>query len=72
MSMTNEELERLVMELQERVRHLEDGDLKCQGCGEFKDDVCDRDDNYAQAIGGDEGARHTMCDDCDYRNAMSI
>ena len=46
--------------------------MKCQGCGEVKPDVSCRPNAYANDVGNDPDAMHTVCDECDYHNRMDI
>lgn len=46
--------------------------MKCESCEEEKEDVSYRSNGYAQDVGNDPSAMHTVCDDCDYQNKMDI
>lgn len=47
-------------------------DKKCTVCGKVSEDVCYRPNRYAQDVGNDPTAYHTVCDECDYQNCMDI
>lgn len=44
----------------------------CEICKKKKPDVCRRPDYFAREIYGEEGAFHSVCDDCDYGNRQEI
>lgn len=48
------------------------GYLKCEVCGKQTEDVSYCPNSYAQEIGNDPDAHHTVCGDCDYDNRMDI
>lgn len=45
---------------------------KCTHCGSTDDSVSYRPNAYAQDVGNDSTAYHTVCDECDYQNRMDI
>ena len=49
----------------------EEGEV-CGSCRERKLSVSTRTNNYAEDVGCEEGAKHTVCDECDYENTMDI
>lgn len=46
--------------------------IKCENCGSTSDDVSYRPNAYANDVGNDPDAMHTVCDECDYQNRMDI
>ena len=46
--------------------------MKCESCGKKKEDVSYRPDGYAQDVGNDPTAYHTVCDECDEQNCLDI
>ena len=46
--------------------------MKCETCGATTEDVSYRANAYAQDVGNDPTAMHTVCDKCDYENRMAI
>lgn len=44
----------------------------CDVCGKRKLSVHSRPNAYANDVGNDPDATHTVCDECDYQNAMDI
>lgn len=45
---------------------------RCSVCRELKSDVYERPNSYARDIGNSPKATHTICDDCDEQNRLSI
>lgn len=45
---------------------------ECGVCGKRKLSVSTRSNGYANDVGNDPGAVHTVCDECDYQNCMDI
>ena len=39
--------------------------LKCDYCGQKKEDVYERPDSYANDVNNEPDARHVACDQCD-------
>lgn len=50
----------------------DDKGMVCDNCGKRKLSVSNRPNAYANDVGNDPDARHTVCDECDYQNAMDI
>lgn len=46
--------------------------MKCEVCGKIRASVSHRPNGYAQDVGNDPDAMHTVCDECDYQNKMDI
>ena len=46
--------------------------MECQMCHKRSPDVSHRENAYAQEIGHDPDAMHTVCDSCDHENRMDI
>ncbi len=46
--------------------------VKCEVCGSTEKDVSYRPNAYANDVGNDPDAMHTVCDECDYQNTMDI
>lgn len=46
--------------------------MKCDICGKISEDVSYRPDSYAQDVGNDSSAYHTVCDKCDNECIMDI
>jgi len=46
--------------------------MECEVCNKKKMSVSYRQDAYANDVGNDPDAMHTVCDECDYQNAMDI
>lgn len=45
---------------------------ECSMCGKRKLSVHTRPDSYQNDVNNNPDAVHTVCDDCDYQNLMSI
>ena len=45
---------------------------ECSVCHKRKLSVSTRGNSYAQDVGNDPTAMHTVCDECDYQNCMDI
>ena len=46
--------------------------MRCDVCGKRKLSVSYRPNAYANDVGNDPTAMHTVCDECDYQNCMDI
>ena len=46
--------------------------MECDVCNKKKLSVSNRPNAYANDVGNDPDARHTVCDECDYQNTMDI
>jgi deoxycytidylate deaminase len=46
--------------------------MECRSCHKKSEDVAYRSNAFAQEIGNDPDAMHTVCDECDYQNRMDI
>lgn len=46
--------------------------MKCDVCGKQTPDVSYRPNAYANDVGNDPTAMHTVCDSCDRENALDI
>lgn len=46
--------------------------MECSICHRKKLSVSHRPNSYAQNVGNDPTAMHTVCDECDYQNCMDI
>lgn len=46
--------------------------MECEVCGLKKLSVSYRSNSYANDVGNDPTAMHTVCDECDYENRMDI
>lgn len=46
--------------------------MECDMCGKRKTSVSERPNAYANEIGNDPAATHTVCDECNYQNMMDI
>ena len=46
--------------------------MECEDCGKRRLSVHQRDDPYAQEIGNNLTATHTVCDECNHESAMDI
>ena len=50
----------------------DDNGMECEVCRLKKLSVSHRSNAYANDVGNDPTAMHTVCDECDYQNAMDI
>ena len=46
--------------------------MECEVCHKKKLSVHERPNGYANDVGNDPDATHTVCDECDYQNCMDI
>ncbi len=46
--------------------------MRCEDCGLIKPDVSYRPNAYANDVGNDSTAMHTVCNNCDAENAQDI
>lgn len=67
------DLEGKQVELEEKIDELQTEEYdECTCCGKRKSDVASRPDAYANDVGNDPSAMHTVCDSCDHENRMDI
>lgn len=55
-----------------KTKNIKSKKMKCEVCGSNGDDVSYRKNSFAQDVGNDPTAYHTVCDECDYQNRMDI
>lgn len=51
---------------------LQNTTMECETCHKKTEDVSHRPNAYANDVGNDPTAMHTVCDSCDYENRMDI